>query len=492
MKTWNLSKSLLRVLKMRKRLVKKYSYVSSAMDLVDQSLAQQTGCVLDRLLKYNTDFMEYIDVDTNVDVKDLDRFHVFLSARGPQIQTCFGETNQNQPTTDTDEHRQPLQSLLMKKAPQILTEYETTGILLVPSRKLLVKTCIGDLVERCGFYPLSADKLAVAKSIITTFPSLSVRVEGQGEGFEHYYDPVSHCGFLETKLRNLRRNLEQGQRRYRKRKVTNDCTGPEKPDATEDASSTNEWVTLMKRLRPSAENLSSIKSGMEKTYTCRRSWITKNSPTVAEIFNEYPRFLDMPSLLDSEFGTLTGGKMDLFLRRWEANIIPKLKSVAALEPRVSPLLKDIEEKTEDETCYTFLVLLTHLLPPIGASHCSLKSAITHLVDFTPPGTSIASLSNDPATPSTTQQPQLICIGDLKSMTKQYVIVAKNDKVTIPLDDGLTCSVDKLFKLYWVCNLSYPAPLSSVFTFFEYVYDLPFSGQRKTKVLELISQLKAHK
>lgn len=32
-------------------------------------------------------------------------------------------------------------------------------------------------------YPLSAEKLTVAKSIITTFPSLSVRVAGQGEGF---------------------------------------------------------------------------------------------------------------------------------------------------------------------------------------------------------------------------------------------------------------------------------------------------------------------
>ncbi|XP_035857808.1 uncharacterized protein LOC116042152 [Sander lucioperca] len=242
------------------------------MDIVDQSLAQQTGCVLDRLLKYSTDFMEYIDVDTNVDVKDFDRFHVFLSARGPQMETCLRETNRNQPTTNTEEPSQPLQSLLQKKAPQILTEYETTGVLSVPSRKLLVKTYIGDLVERCGFYPLSAEKLAVAKSIITTFPSLSVRVEGQGEGFEHYYDLVS--GFLETKLRNLRRNLEQGQRRYRKRKVTNDCTGPEKPYSTEDghASSTNEWATLIKRLRPSADNLSAIKSGMEKIYTCRRSW----------------------------------------------------------------------------------------------------------------------------------------------------------------------------------------------------------------------------
>lgn len=174
-----------------------------------------------------------------------------------------------------------------------------------------------------------------------------------------------------------------------------------------------------------------------------------------------------------------------------------------------------------------LVLLTHLLPPVGASRCSANNTITYLLDFVPvriylltnfifnrnftecliisltnlfcyillsfvskPGTRIASLCNDSSS-TTNHQPQLICIGDLRSL-KQYVIIAKNDNVTIPLDDGLTCAVDKLFKLYWVCNLSYPPQLCPVFTFFESIYDLPFSTQRKSKVLELIAKLKACK
>ncbi len=65
-----------------KEISKKILDVKSARDLIAQSLAQHTGCVLDRLLKYSNDFREYIDVDTNVDVKDFDRFQVFLSARG--------------------------------------------------------------------------------------------------------------------------------------------------------------------------------------------------------------------------------------------------------------------------------------------------------------------------------------------------------------------------------------------------------------------------
>ncbi|KAL1250671.1 hypothetical protein QQF64_018467 [Cirrhinus molitorella] len=58
---------------------------------------------------------------------------------------------------------------------------------------------------------------------------------------------------------------------------------------------------------------------------------------------------------------------------------------------------------------------------------------------------------------------------LRNATRQCVIVARNDGVTIPVDDGLTCAVDKL---YWVCNVSYPPQLSSVFTFF--VCDVPIN------------------
>lgn len=105
------------------------------------------------------------------------------------------------------------------------------------------------------------------------------------------------------------------------------------------------------------------------------------------------------------------------------------------------------------------------------------------------GTSIASLCSSSDVANRTQ-PQLICIGSLKSATHQYVIVARNDNVIVPVNEGLTCALDKLFKLYWVCNLAYPPQLSSVFTFFEYIYEVPISTNRKAKVLELISKLQA--
>ncbi|KAI5086458.1 solute carrier family 41 member 1 isoform X1 [Silurus meridionalis] len=107
--------------------------------------------------------------------------------------------------------------------------------------------------------------------------------------------------------------------------------------------------------------------------------------------------------------------------------------------------------------------------------------------FCKAGTSIASLCSNSETPKT--QPQLICIGSLKSTTRQYIIIARNDRVTIPASESLTCAVDKLFKLYWVCNVAYPPKLSSVFTFFEYIYDVTISINRKAKsVVETLNSL----
>ncbi|XP_028449633.1 uncharacterized protein LOC114565647 isoform X2 [Perca flavescens] len=262
------------------------------------------------------------------------------------------------------------------KVPEIFDELQTKAIVTEKTRMKLIKVCISDLVEKHGFYPSTIEKVVLAKNIITIFPSLKVQIDGRGEGFEHFFDPASHSGFLEMRLRNIRRKLEEGQRRYSRHKRCRDVEEMSSSVQDEgDGSEVREFINLMKRLRPSAENMSSIKSAMQKTFTWRRSWISKHSPTMEKILQEYPRFLDIPTLLDTEFGKMHQGKGDLFLRRWEASIMPKLKAVAARE--------------KDEKCYIMLVVLTHLLPPIAASRCSVKSAITQLVDFVPAGSTIA-------------------------------------------------------------------------------------------------------
>nr|XP_040035181.1 uncharacterized protein LOC120820964 isoform X3 [Gasterosteus aculeatus aculeatus]XP_040035182.1 uncharacterized protein LOC120820964 isoform X3 [Gasterosteus aculeatus aculeatus]XP_040035183.1 uncharacterized protein LOC120820964 isoform X3 [Gasterosteus aculeatus aculeatus]XP_040045389.1 uncharacterized protein LOC120826870 isoform X3 [Gasterosteus aculeatus aculeatus]XP_040045390.1 uncharacterized protein LOC120826870 isoform X3 [Gasterosteus aculeatus aculeatus]XP_040045391.1 uncharacte len=354
------------------------------------------------------------------------------------------------------------------------------------------------LIQAVNCYPSSADKQNLAKSLITVFPSLKIKIQEENEGFEHFYDPVSHCGFIEMKLRNLRRTLHDDQRLYRKRGRSSNPSGVSitlEVIADGEEESIKEWITSTKRMRPSPENIASIKMGMEKTYTNRRLWITSKSPTVAEVFQQYPRFVDMPYLLDAEFGKMFPGKEDLFLRKWEGHIVPKLLKVATLEndPHVLPA----GEESDEFLCFRALQMLTHYLPPTasgrakGWAKCSVKSALSYILDIKPTGTSIPSLlEGSPEEAVGVHQPKLVCLGHPRTVA-QYVIIAKNDNVAIPLqDEGLTCAIDKLFKVFWVCNMAYPAQLESVYSFFEYVYDMPISGGKRSKVVELIAKLQA--
>ncbi|ROL55346.1 hypothetical protein DPX16_0251 [Anabarilius grahami] len=229
------------------------------------------------------------------------------------------------------------------------------------SRKLLVKIGVSALVEQSGFYPCNEEKRMLAESMVTLFPSLKIKMGEENEGFEHFYDPVSHSGFIEMRLRNLRRKLHDDQRRYQsKRSRISDSSGVSitlELTAEGEEESTREWTTVIKRMKPSPENLNTIKVGMEKTYSNRRLWVANKSPTLKEIFEEYPRFVDMPYLLDTEFGKMFPGKADLFLRKWEGNIVPKLQKISTVKnPLVMPTNNESEGRLLCSFCQNVVVL----------------------------------------------------------------------------------------------------------------------------------------
>ena len=70
-------------------------------------------------------------------------------------------------------------------------------------------------------------------------------------------------------------------------------------------------------------------------------------------------------------------------------------------------------------------------------------------------------------------------------------MAKNDKITIPLqDEGLNSLSKAQTKVFWVCNAAYPEPLNSVYRFLEHVYDISVPATKRSKVVELIAKLQA--
>ncbi|XP_007238050.3 leucine-rich repeat and immunoglobulin-like domain-containing nogo receptor-interacting protein 2b isoform X2 [Astyanax mexicanus] len=506
-----------------REICKKIHHLNSAAEIID-GCKHLLPCTAEfhRILKFNPDFNEYIDTDLNDSVQSFDKFQVLFNsitpsgtlqwagqlntdAAGPSNQIKVGPLNRDVAgSNNQQQHGQGpvnadrLRALIQIKGPSILADYEASGTLSETSRKLLVKIGVGDLVEQRGFYPSNEEKLMLAKNVVTLFPSLKIKMGEENEGFEHFFDPVSHSGFIEIKLRNLRRSLHDSQRRYRRKRTVPSNTSfhpvstPLQTPAEEEEESTVEWMTAMKRMKPSHENFSTIKLGMEKTFDSRRFWIVNSSPTAEEIFQQYPHFIDMPYLLDIEFEKMYPGKADLFLQKWEGSIVPKLLKMATMKDNPTFLPSTAES---DGPCFRALQMLTYLLPPTasgrgkGWTKCSVKSAISYILDIKPPGSS-GSRHLDPDRAVKNQQPHLLCLGD-PSTTAQYIIVAENNKVAIPLEDNsLTCAIDKLFKMYCVCNLAYPAQLTSVFNFFEHIYDMPISGGKRCKVVELIARIQA--
>ncbi|XP_051952529.1 uncharacterized protein LOC127622465 [Xyrauchen texanus] len=159
--------------------------VGSVGELINSAkteLSQQVS--IDRILRFDTDFQEFIDIDVNSEVKELDKFQIYYTASITQdpLDGRFHSTEVSRTVTTTG-----LLTLLEEKAPTILREHEDTKTLSISLRKLLVKVAVSDLVEKHGFYPSGTEKLALAKEIVSLFPSLRINVPfGENEGHEHF------------------------------------------------------------------------------------------------------------------------------------------------------------------------------------------------------------------------------------------------------------------------------------------------------------------
>lgn len=67
-----------------REILKKVYQLHNAAELIDASKSEvPSAAELDRFRKYNKDFNEFIDLDHNTDIKELDKFHIFfLSGSG--------------------------------------------------------------------------------------------------------------------------------------------------------------------------------------------------------------------------------------------------------------------------------------------------------------------------------------------------------------------------------------------------------------------------
>ena len=84
------------VFKNAKECSRKIYTVHTLEQLITQTTSEQLGFAFDRVLKYHTDFQEFVDVDRNTAIKNFDRFQVFMSSTEALSQTNAGEAHQIQ------------------------------------------------------------------------------------------------------------------------------------------------------------------------------------------------------------------------------------------------------------------------------------------------------------------------------------------------------------------------------------------------------------
>ena len=112
-------------------------------------------------------------------------------------------------------------------------------------------------------------------------------------------------------LKNARRHLDESamQRKKCKKSSSSESMGAAASDTSEPKrkqhngerkdciSETRAQELTMLAMRSSLDRVEEIKAAMRETFPNRQKWIQESAPCVAEIFQKFPRYKDIPQLV---------------------------------------------------------------------------------------------------------------------------------------------------------------------------------------------------
>nr|XP_033934286.1 uncharacterized protein LOC117442389 [Pseudochaenichthys georgianus] len=159
---------------------------------------------------------------------------------------------------------------------------------------------------------------------------------------------------------------------------------------------------------------------MKATFQCRQA-MTRDQQASSTVLDVFPRFLDIPGLVDQDFTMMFGeeisGKM---LARWPTFFKPRIladcKNLHS-NVHVDDLLSAQQNSNESgwDSDLSSILLLVHLLPPTSKGHkksakISSYQAVSHVVRYLKIGASVETFlsSLGPG------QPFLLCVAQLQA------------------------------------------------------------------------------
>ncbi|XP_071061872.1 uncharacterized protein, partial [Pseudochaenichthys georgianus] len=205
---------------------------------------------------------------------------------------------------------------------KILQEYATTKTLMDGTRRQMVNLLVADMIEVHGRIPPTHVREKCALGIITLFPCL--RDPYSKNGYEHYYDADGGSGYLAWRIKTVQRNTAVQSRR-----CYPSTTYQDGPKSKRDFLLTCEQLTgeecreAISFIKHSADE-SVVKEKMKATFQCRQA-MTRDQQASSTVLDVFPRFLDIPGLVDQDFTMMFGeeisGKM---LARWPTFFKPRI------------------------------------------------------------------------------------------------------------------------------------------------------------------------
>eukprot|EP00057_Strongylocentrotus_purpuratus_P028446 XP_011682920.1 PREDICTED: uncharacterized protein LOC583934 isoform X2 [Strongylocentrotus purpuratus] len=374
----------------------------------------------------------------------------------------------------------------------ILEEYNRLRLISPTTRKQVISIMAAELVAVCGYYPTMQQKHAVAKAIISFFPELK---DPTGEtGYEHIYcSKGGQSGYLFDKLKNIRRNLPDSARmKSGKGKGKGKVSTSKGTTKRLEAVLTSEEMKEAEALCRNSTDKNTVRAAMAKCSTSRHAWIQDQKPFMKDILQRYPRYRDMPDLVQQDFQEIYPDASDSLLKKWDGHAMALLAYASTcregkeINDEYHALPKTRQEHTQ---LFGFLVLMK-FLPSYNTkgkgrvSQADMEHCIVHFHDVHRP---VTECLKDTAT----RRPSLLVKGTKNNVEEIFLQI---EEYACPLHTpNIVNAFDILFKSYYVYNLAYPVPASIFYLYLQtQIFGLHHDGKLPPAIREIASAVNAAK
>ncbi|KAK1880568.1 putative protein C03B1.9 [Dissostichus eleginoides] len=381
---------------------------------------------------------------------------------------------QRSPASTTKEEDSLLAKMIediLKNKPggeRIMNEYARTKSLTDARRRDMVKMLVAQMTSDHGTSPSRRVKEEYAKGITSLFPNLA---DPRSKfGFEHYYNAEDGSGYLAWRLKCVQKGASEGQKKTLRQSLTGGPKADRGPFTEANCLTTEslccEAIALMKHSADEAI----VKEKMKQTFTYRQKML-HDPVKSSEIFTAFPRFLDIPGMIEQDFNLMFGDVTSAkFLEKWPTVYKKKvldqsrgLTQTGDLQDLVQNAGSTTEVENGWDSDMSSMMVLVHLLPPSTQGRkrpgkLSARQASEHLVKFLKTGTSIQGHLDSIME---SRQPYLLAVGTQRSVIHKYFIVIDKHAIPCKSPDCLAC-IDELFKAHFAFGTSYNQDLMNVY------------------------------